>query len=130
MSDRLDRLSPQEKAACLIAETVLGAVATAWDVDGRQGVVDAMLRLPDGRTAAFEVTALAEVGALQTEALLGNDDFGWPSPGRWWWTVQVGSARDLPRLRTAYRHIALLCEAAGVTRPNSCGAVMQRSTLW
>ncbi len=117
MSDRLEGLSPQEKAACLIAEKVLGAVATPWDVDGRQGVVDAMLTLPGGARAAFEVTALAAVGALQTDALLGRDDFGWPSPGQWWWTVQVGSPRDLPRLRGAYSRIALLCEAAGVTRP-------------
>lgn len=117
MSDRLEGLSPQEKAACLIAEKVLGAVATPWDVDGRQGVVDAMLTLPGGARAAFEVTALAAVGARQTDALLGRDDFGWPSPGQWWWTVQVGSPRDLPRLRGAYSRIALLCEAAGVTRP-------------
>lgn len=117
MSDRLAGLSPQEKAACLIAEKVLGAVATPWDVAGRQGVVDAMLTLPDGRQAAFEVTALAAAGALQTDALLGRDDFGWPSPGQWWWTVQVGSLRDLPRLRACYSRIALLCEAAGVARP-------------
>lgn len=117
MSDRLEGLSRQEKAGCLIDERVLGAVATTWDVDGRQGVVDAMLTLPDGRQAAFGVTALAAVGALQTDALLGSDDFGWPAPGQWWWTVQVGSRRDLPRLRTSYSRIALLCEAAGVTRP-------------
>jgi hypothetical protein len=117
MDDRMAGLSAQEKAACLIAEKVLGAVATPWDVHGRQGVVDAMLTLHDGRQAAFEVTALAAVGALQADALLGRDDFGWPSPGRWWWTVQVGSPRDLPRLRASYSRIALLCEAAGVTRP-------------
>ena len=117
MTDRLKGLSRQEKAACLIAERVLGAVAAPWDVDGRQGVVDAMLTLPDGRQAAFEVTALAAVGALQTDALLGQDDFGWPPPGQWWWTIQVGSPRDLPRLKTAYGRIALLCEAAGVSRP-------------
>lgn len=117
MSDRLQGLSRQEKAACLIAERVLSAVAVPWDVDGRQGAVDAMLTLPDGRQAALEVTALAGAGALQTDVLLGRDDFGWPSPGRWWWTVQVGSPRDLPRLRASYSRIALLCEAAGVTRP-------------
>jgi hypothetical protein len=30
MRDRLEGLSPQEKAACLIAERVLGVVATPW----------------------------------------------------------------------------------------------------
>jgi hypothetical protein len=117
MSDRLKGLSRQEKAACLVAERVLGAVATPWDVNGRQGVVDATLTLPDGRRAAFEVTSLAAVGALQTDALLGRDNFGWPSAGRWWWTVQVRSPRDLPRLKASYASISLLCEAAGVTRP-------------
>lgn len=119
MHPQLEGLSPQEKAACLIAERVLGAVATAWDVDGRQGVVDAMLALPDGRQAAFEVTALAAVGALQADALLGRDGFGWPSPGQWWWSVHVGSPRDLPHLRTAFNRVVLLCEAAGVTRPEN-----------
>jgi hypothetical protein len=47
MRDRLEGLSPQEKAACQIAERVLGAVATPWDVNGRPGVVDAMLSPAD-----------------------------------------------------------------------------------
>ncbi len=76
-----------------------------------------MLVLPGGRHAAFEVTAVAAAGALQTDALLRRDDFSWPSSGRWWWTVQVGSPRDLPRLRESYGHIALLCESHGATRP-------------
>ncbi len=79
MSDRLEGLSPQEKAACLIAEKVLGAVATPWDVDGRQGVVDAMLTLPGGARAAFEVTALAAVGASkQTHCLAATTSVGPP----------------------------------------------------
>lgn len=117
MYDRLQGLRPQERTACLIAEKVLGAVATPWDVNGRQRAVDAMLTLPDGRQAALEVTAIAAVGSLQTEALLGREHFGWPSPGQWWWSVIVGSPRDLPRLRACFNRIALLCEAGGVTRP-------------
>lgn len=133
MPDRLEGLSAQEKAACLVAEKVLGAVATAWDVNGRQGVVDAMLALPDGRQAAFEVTAVAADGALQLDALLGDDDFTWPSPGRWWWTIRVGSRRDLPRLRDSYRRIALLCEAVGATRPEQLwdrGGNVDRDVAW
>lgn len=117
VNDRLKDLKPQEKAACIIAERVLNAVAEPWDVNGRQGAVDAMLTLSDGRRAAFEVMALAAEGALQTEALLSRDDLQWPSPGRWWWSIQVGSVRDLPRLRSVYARVALLCEAAGVARP-------------
>lgn len=122
--DRLAGLKPQERAACLIAERVLGAVATAWDVDGRNGAVDAMLTLPDGRHAAFEVTTLAAGGALQTDSLLDRDDNSWPLPGKWWWTIRVGAPRDIPRLRDVYSKIILACEAAGVTDPRQlwrCG---------
>ncbi|GGM15749.1 hypothetical protein GCM10011594_39750 [Nakamurella endophytica] len=117
VSDRFQGLSEQERAACLIAERVLGVVAEPWDVDGRQGVVDAMLTYPTGRRAAFEVTALSGDGALQTLSLLSRDQFQWPLPGQWTWTVEVGSAADLPQLRGRYVRIALLCEAAGLSRP-------------
>jgi hypothetical protein len=44
----------------MIAVRTLEATrAEAWDVDGRQGAVDVMLTLNDGRTAAFEVTKLS-----------------------------------------------------------------------
>jgi hypothetical protein len=83
----VDRLSKDERGACLIAERVLGVVAEAWDVDGREGAVDAMLTYPDGRRAAFEVTSLSAEGAIQTQRLLGRDNFNWPLPGQWWWRV-------------------------------------------
>lgn len=117
MEDRLARLRPEERRACLIAKRVLGAAADPWDVDGRQGAVDAMLTLGDGLKAAFEITALAATDGHQTNSLLWRDGNEWPSPGQWWWTVQVGSVADLPRLREAYVTIALLCEAEGVSRP-------------
>jgi hypothetical protein len=57
---RINELSRQEQAACMIAVRTLEATrAEAWDVDGRQGAVDVMLTLNDGRTAAFEVTKLS-----------------------------------------------------------------------
>lgn len=112
-----DRLSKDEQFACVIAERVLGVVAEAWDVDGREGVVDAMLTYPDGRRAAFEVTSLSAEGAIQTQRLLGRDNFSWPLPGQWWWTISVGSARDIPRLRATYQKIILICERANVELP-------------
>lgn len=117
VTDRLVGLTRQERAACLIAERVLGATAQAWDVGGRQGAVDAMLTLADGRRAAFEVTALAGDRALQLEALLGATDFEWPRVGQWWWDIQVGSVRDLPGLQERYQRIIAFCEAQGVERP-------------
>ncbi|MGX1976899.1 hypothetical protein [Streptomyces kronopolitis] len=83
-----------------------------------------MLILQTGRRAAFEVTRLAADGAQQTDSILSKDGNSWPSPGRWWWSIQVGSPGDIPRLRECYARIALLCEEAEVDRPE----VLWRST--
>ncbi len=113
----LQGLSRQEREACLIAERSLGAVATAWDGQHRHGAVDAMLTLRDGRTAAFEVTNLAAKGALHTASLLARDNHKWPLPGKWFWTIEIGSPEDLRRLKKCYQKIILICEAAGVAHP-------------
>lgn len=118
MVDRLAGLRDDERAACKVAERVTGGVAEPWDVDGRQGAVDAMLTLPDGRTAAFEVMAYDEDYGIQLDRLLAADDLHWPAVGQWWWTIKVGSRSDVPRLRESYGRIVLLCEAAGVERPD------------
>lgn len=113
----LQSLARQEREACLIAELALGAVAEAWDDGNRRGAVDAMLTLRDGRKAAFEVTNLAAKGALQTASLLARDNHKWPLPGKWFWTIDVGSPEDLKRLKGSYQKIILLCEAAGDPYP-------------
>ncbi len=118
MTDRLAGLRDDERRACLIAERVTGGIAEPWDVNGRQGAVDAMLTMPDGRRAAFEVTAHDEDYGIQLDKLLGADDYHWPAVGRWWWTIRVGSRSDVPRLRESYERIVRLCEAAGVERPS------------
>lgn len=118
MPDLLDGLDDAERLACRVAERVLGVVAIAHDVAGRQGAVDAFLEYVDGRRAAFEVTRLAaDQKALQLGQLLARDDFAWSLPGKWWWTVSIGSPRDLPRLREVFDKIVLLCEEAGVAEP-------------
>jgi hypothetical protein len=119
--ERLKGLDEQEMAACLIAERELGAVAKPWDVDGRQGAVDAMLTLPSGRNAAFEVTNMAPRGTLETSQRLGADNFKWPLPGKWWWTIEVGSPKHLTMLKQVYEKIILLCEAQNVTHPERIG---------
>jgi hypothetical protein len=82
---RINELTPQGQAACSIAVRMLEAAgAEAWDVDGRQGAVNAMLTLKDGaRTAAFE-TNLAAEGALEIASLLARDNHKWPLPGLRW----------------------------------------------
>jgi hypothetical protein len=74
MLERHQGLDHLEQTACLIAERTLGAIATPYDVAGRQGAVEAFLDYPDGRRAAFEVTQLAtdggashQLGELPTE---------------------------------------------------------------
>jgi hypothetical protein len=119
MLERLEGLDPDEQIASLIAERALGAIATAYDVPPRQGVVDALLDYPDGRSGAFEVTQLATDGgaSLQLDSLLKQDGFGLPLPGKWWWTIKIGHPRDRPRLRSIFAKTALLCESVRVTDP-------------
>jgi hypothetical protein len=113
-----DMKDPQERAACLLAVRVLDAAeAEAWDVDGRQCAVDAILTLQDGRKAAFEVTNLAGEGALQLAMLLAKDRHKWPLPGDWWWSIEVGSVADLRRLKQCYENIIRICEQAGEPYP-------------
>jgi hypothetical protein len=95
------------------------ARAEAWDVDGRQGVVDVMLTLKDGRRAAFEVTNLGDEDAFKTASLLARDNHKWPLPGDWFWSIEVGSAADMRRLKKCYEKIILLCEAANVEHPET-----------
>lgn len=105
----------------MIAERCLGVTAEPWDIDGKTGAVDALLHYPDGRVAAFEITLLAEAGALQTESLLANDEFQWPSSAQWHWSITVGSPRDLLRLKASYGRIIDVCEAAGTGYPHNIG---------
>lgn len=119
--DRLDGLSDEEKAACVIAERSLGVTAEAWDILGRPSAVDAMLTYPDGRRAAFEVTSLAAENAQHTDSLLTQDDHRWPLEGKWWWTINVGSPSDFERLKRAYQKIIALCEAQNVPLPKEIG---------
>jgi hypothetical protein len=57
VTDARDGLDNAERLACRVAERVTGATARAWDIEGRNGVVDAFLDYADGRTCAFEVTS-------------------------------------------------------------------------
>ncbi len=92
--------------------------AEAWDICGRQGAVDVMLTLADGRKAAFEVTNLGDTSAFEIAELLKNDKHKWAVPGQWFWEIEVASKSDRRRLKKCYRKIILMCEAAGVAYPD------------
>lgn len=102
----------------MIAERALGVVEIeAWDVPGRTKAVDAVLTLPDGRRAAFEVTNLGTNSAYELAARLAKDNHKWSVPGNWFWHIDVGSPQDLSRLKGCYEDIILICERAGQPYP-------------
>ncbi|OLR90838.1 hypothetical protein [Actinokineospora bangkokensis] len=127
-ADPLAMLSMEERMACRVAERVTGGKARPWDVPPRQGVVDAFLDFDDGRKAAFEITRPAAVPtALQFDRVLFDARRTWKLPGKWCWTINVGELTDMPRLRSCYAKVILLCEAEGVTRPEDLQASYSES---
>ena len=112
---RLDGLRADEQVAAVLVERATGATARAHDVGTRQGAHDVDLVYPGGRTAALEVTTHAGSGVRQAPGLLGRERATWPNPGRWSWTVGIGTSREIPRLRALYRRAITACEAHGVT---------------
>ena len=87
-----------------------------------------MLTLPARRTAAFEVMGYDEDYGIHLDKLLYADDYHWPAVGRWWWTIQVGSRSDVPRLRESYERIVLLAKRPVLSDRTSCGAATDPST--
>lgn len=116
----LDKLDRQEKACCLFAVRVLDvARAEAWDIPPHQGRPDIMLTHKDGRRGVFEVTNLGDEEAFHTAGLLARDNYKWPLPGQWMWSIQVGSPGDMRRLKLCYEKIIQICEAANVEYPEN-----------
>ena len=109
--------TPEEAAFHLVPRFLGGGVlAEPHDHSGRQGAVDFLLRYPDGRVAAMEVTSSAGSGLRQLYALLAKYET-LPNPGAWTWSATIGHPRDLPELLQRYRGIILYCEAKGIASP-------------
>jgi hypothetical protein len=79
--------------------------------------VDVTLAYPDGRTGALGVTSHAEKGAQQRDALLAREEYQWPNPGQWTWSIRLGPGVPIKELRLRYQGIITLCEQAGVKDP-------------
>jgi hypothetical protein len=116
----MQHLDRQEKACCMLAARVLDvARAEAWDIRPHQGRPDVMLTHKDGRRAALEVTNLGDREAFHMAGLLAGDNYKWPLPGQWMWSIQVGSAAGMRRLKRCYQNIIRICEAANVQHPEN-----------
>lgn len=119
MTHRVRNLKSREEAilAVGVAEAV-GATAIENDVEGRQGVVDALLKYPDGRYAALEVTSHAGDGIRQRNSELTKRGSKLTSPGQWTWTALFRSVRYLPEFEKRASRLLLHCEAVGITDPS------------
>src|SRR5690606_27776431 len=109
---------PGERLACTVVERVLGVRTEAWDLNGRQGAVDALIHYPDGRRGVLEHSMLAREQDMELGARLAAMRHAWPLPGIWWWTVGLDRLGDLERVRAMFERVVLLCEDHEVTQPS------------
>src|SRR4051812_36965306 len=96
----------------------MGHVVTPHDHGGRQGAVDGVVKFPDGRTAAVEVTSTAASGRRQLESLLASDKFTWACRCTTRWSISVDDPHDIPRAKAVLQKVVDACEAACVSRPH------------
>lgn len=76
-SDRAERI-----VAHLVGHSTAASVV-AHDIDGRQGVVDFLIRWPDGATGALEVTLIVEHASIEWQALAAVEGWRWPATSSW-----------------------------------------------
>lgn len=117
MTEPLAGLSSDEQRAARAAAQVTGSTATAHDIGGRQGAVDVTLTYADGREGALEVTLHAEKGTQERDSILRDEQYQWPNPGLWDWSIRLGPSARIAELKPCYGRIIALCEEAGVTSP-------------
>lgn len=72
-----------EQIAAHLVSHATGAIVDPHDIDGRQGVVDFLLRWPNGATGALEVTLIVEHASIEWQALAASDGWRWPAASSW-----------------------------------------------
>lgn len=110
--------SREERWAAAAVAAATGAVAEHYDGSGRQRAVDFVLRFPDGRTGALEVTSHAEPGTRELASLLRGAGFEWPNPGNWEWLIAFEPDARVKDVRKIYEHVICTCETHGVKSPD------------
>lgn len=110
------RSRPEEQFAEEVLRRVLKIEVAQRDDGSAPRMADALLRLPDGRDGALEVTTIGERQSLEREAIAANTN--WHVDGsKWTWMVHVGRGVVM---RDFERHLATLvlaCERHGVMDP-------------
>jgi hypothetical protein len=72
---------PEEELAFAVVRRVLGVPVERHDRDGRQGAVDALVRYPEGRPAALEVSSIGPQGEARIWNFLGRQGYTRAVPG-------------------------------------------------
>lgn len=119
MDNADEPLDPAEIVAFELVRRYSGARLEHYDHSGRQGVVDALLHFPDGRTAALEVTSAAAPGQRQLDSIRRSHDTQPINPGQWTWIATVRTPRDFADLRDRAGRIILRCEELGIAVANA-----------
>lgn len=96
---------------------MLGVDVEHFDINGRQGAVDAVIQLANGDRGALEVTTYSAPGKRELVSRLAKDKFTWPNPRRWFWHVEINDPRHINDVRHAYVQAVIVCEQHGVTGP-------------
>lgn len=77
LSDRAEQI-----AAHLVGHKT-GAEVVPYDTNGRQAAVDFLLKWPDGRLGALEVTLITEPASIEWQGLAMKDKWSWPAQTSW-----------------------------------------------
>ncbi|WP_156761956.1 hypothetical protein [Microbacterium karelineae] len=109
-SDRAERI-----AAYLVGHATAASVV-AHDIDGRQGVVDFLIRWPDGVAGALEVTLVVEHASIEWQALAAAEGWRWPATSSWDFRASEVSFRYKSTRRLVLRAVEL-CDRWSVDDP-------------
>lgn len=105
-----------EAIASHLVSRTLGAAVEEFDVEGRQSAVDFKLTLPNGHSAALEVTLITESASAAWQGMAVVDGWTWPAPGSWDFRPHQSSFR-YKQTRGAAVRVARACEAHGIAHP-------------
>jgi hypothetical protein len=111
-----DEGAPDERFAQVAIERATGATLIRHDSGGRQAAVDYLMRYPNGRTGALEITSVSDDRQRVLHLHLERMNFTLPRVGRRAWSIRVTGKTSIRALRNSYAEVIRLCETVGVSR--------------